>query len=285
MGLVALAVILRPGARDTEEVSYQDQSAWMVSRASGEIVRVNGAASDVASRIPMAERGARLELVPVGDGAAVLNRDLGELALIDGVGLEVVTTVAVDDSADAQLVSNGEGAYLITRTEVQPITAEPLDVAEAIDLDAPVTSPVVGSDGTLWAIERREGVVRAFDAQGATDRFEEDFAPQTSGLAAADGRTLVVDLETAEVTAVGGGPEPRGCEDELPGGVPVLGYSPTTTASQDSFVTVSDADRGSVVVWDVAQSQCSTIDIADAGADLGSAVVEGTTGYVPDYST
>ncbi|MDH4169391.1 MAG: PKD domain-containing protein [Acidimicrobiia bacterium] len=281
-GLVALAMVLRPGARDTEEISYGDPSAWMVSRASGEIVRVNGAAGDVATRVSVGDPGARLDLVPVGADVAVIDRDSGAVTVVDGIGLEPVDTVTVEDVADASLVSNGQVAYLVTRDSVREIVADPLGLAEVVEVDTRLSGPVVGADGTLWAMTP-DGTVRAYLAGSEQRSLDVGVDPDEARLAASGDRTLLVDLATPELRAVGGSAEaPDGCEAVLPAGAPVVGSSPTT--SQQPYVAMADADTGRVVVWDVERRACRAIDVSPPGSDLGPPVVMGTTGYVPDYS-
>ncbi|MGI9603452.1 MAG: PKD domain-containing protein [Acidimicrobiales bacterium] len=278
------AWVLQPGDRATDEVSYGDQSAWMVSRASGEVVRVNGAAGDVATRVSVGEQGARLELVPVGANVAVLDRSTGEVSLIDSVGLEPAASMTVESPADATLVSNGEDAYLVTRDEVHEITADPLGMAPSIELESPVVGSAVDADGTLWAIERRTGAVRSFSDGSSDDTIDAGVEAATATMAAAGDSTLLVDLATPELSGIGlSAGSPRDCQSDLPSGEPVVGASTTTTA--DPYVALTAAEAGEVVVWDVAGRRCRSIGVADPGADLGPAVIEGTTGYVPDYST
>ncbi len=67
----ALIALFEAGDRETREVTYQQPTAWVVSRASGELVEINGATGDVSARVTVAEPRARIEVTPIGDAVAV----------------------------------------------------------------------------------------------------------------------------------------------------------------------------------------------------------------------
>ena len=105
--VLALLVVMafRIGSSSSAEVQFRDPTAWLESAATGEVIKINGATSEVSARIEVAEPGNDLDVVQAGPSAFVLDTNAMRLGNADGVLLRLLPTIDISGTVGRPMLA------------------------------------------------------------------------------------------------------------------------------------------------------------------------------------
>ncbi|MEE9415107.1 MAG: PKD domain-containing protein, partial [Acidimicrobiales bacterium] len=285
--VLALLVVMafRIGSSSSAEVQFRDPTAWLESAATGEVIKINGATSEVSARIEVAEPGNDLDVVQAGPSAFVLDTNAMRLGNADGVLLRLLPTIDISGTVGRPMLAASENAvFVIDDDSVAVFSATDLAAEESFALDSPLLQVVADSNGSVWGVDQAGGLIHA-DKDRIRRTTPTDAVGEALEVVAVAGEPYLIDFSTDQawhVTPKGGLGESI-CIAGSPGSTARSGG--TTAADDDRFILISDGASGKLHLGELDSGECDVIDIAAPGSELGSPVEAAGTSYVANYTT
>lgn len=266
-------------------LAVENGAAWLVSSATGQAALVDGASSQVVTRVAVG--GGELTSTQSGPDAYIVNSTAGSVLRVDGATFEPTDPVRFGTGQRRLRVFPTSGATFVVDEESGLVTTADPGTLQARGLQSVAAragsgGAVTDAAGRLWLIDRGSGDVVRLDDRGGKARVS---AGVTAGgrLVLAGGRLTVVDPTARTVRTLGDGGEPGAgacLETASADGSVVVGGG----QSRPEVYAVS-GQRGTLVISDLTTGRCDTVvDLAAAGHDLGEPREVAGRLFLPDFT-
>lgn len=261
LAAVALVATLLGGGRVGQATESFDGSAWLWSRAAGEVDRVNPDSGKVEQRREVTDaRGHRVRVTQNDQHLLIHDLDTGRVSSLDLSGLGLSGRLDVGTKADSHLAMGAAVAAIVDRTSgvvraLDPATLRP--AGPVLRLPGPLVGGEFDGAGLLWLAVPGQGTAVALkvSAQGvAVARTVEVARPGGDlVLSVLDQGALVVDRGGRDlVVATEGGARRITAPVPLAGAmVPERTHgalAAVTVPAAGALVTVSDVGKGGQVL-------------------------------------
>jgi hypothetical protein len=264
-------------------VAVYNPSAWLFSKAKGELGRVDGGTAKVDTRVKVdGTTGHRVEVSQTDRYLIVRDLDTGVVNALDLSSLQVAGSLDTTAGLGVQVVVHGRSAYVIDRVRGEVRRLDPLTL---VPLGQPLTfSPGLrggefDNDGTLWLALPGEGTVVALstpdDPNAAPTVRTEPVADPNHELVVSvlDKGVAVLDDTAGKLVTVRGGDVAR-TDLTLSG----PGAMPDRTRGDRITVTVPDGRQ----VYVVGSGPVANFQVPGSGAGMSPAVPWSGHFYVAD---
>ncbi|CUU54027.1 PKD domain-containing protein [Parafrankia irregularis] len=304
-------------------LAVEDGAAWLVSSATGQAALVDGASSQVVTKVAVGSGD--LTSAQSGPDAYVVNRTAGSVLRIDGATYEASEPVRFGSGQrQLRVFPTSAATYVVDEESGLVTTADPGTLQarslQSVAARAGSGSAVTDSSGRLWLIDRDNGDLVRLDEHGGKGRTRAGVAASSQLVLAGD-RPAVVDPAARTVHAVGdtGGGGGASGDDASGGGAsgddasggggsggsgsdgggaeigPDASTCLETTATDRSVVILGSTSRpvvyaasgqhGTLVISNLATGRCDTVvDLAAAGHDLGQPREAAGRVFLPDFT-
>ncbi len=268
-------------------VSGFTRQAWLASSAVGQLARLDGSAAQVMGQVPVANAGSRLQVVPVGADALVVDRVSGTMRRVSAATLSAGPRVAPLPGASSGLsvLTGGDAVWAVDSAAGVAVSLDPKTLA-ARSAAATVPSGVdrrtslVDDSGRLWLLDPGTGAVSWLDGVGGHGPVP--VASPGSSLVLVDGRPTV--LDAAQSVAITLDPR-RGTESSRIGLEAGIARQEVAGFRTDGLLAVAVNDRGSLVLVRTLTGQARPVLLTGGPARFGVPVVSSGRVFVPELAT
>ncbi|OAA18394.1 PKD domain protein [Frankia sp. EI5c] len=290
-GVVALALlagglvlVTRSDGLSVRQLAVEDGAAWLVSSSTGQAALVDGASSQVVTRVAVGS--GELSATQSGPDAYVVNSTAGSVLRVDGATFQPGEPVRfgsarrqlrVYPTAAAAFVVDGESG-LVTTTDPDTLQARGLQTVATGTAGGAVTD----SAGRLWLFDPGSGDIVRLDARGGKASTPAA-AAGGSQLVLVGGRPAVVDRAGRTVRPLGenGAPAAGTCLDAPPSDSSVVVVGGVARPE----VYAASGRSGTLVISDLTAGSCDTVvDLAAAGHELGQPREAAGRVFIPDFT-
>ncbi|SQD96909.1 hypothetical protein FMEAI12_3820005 [Parafrankia sp. Ea1.12] len=266
-------------------LAVENGAAWLVSSATGQAALVDGASSQVVTRVAVGS--GELTSTQSGPDAYIVNSTAGSVLRVDGATFEPTDPVRFGTGQRRLRVFPTSGATFVVDEESGLVTTADPGTLQARGLQSVAAragsgGAVTDAAGRLWLIDRGSGDVVRLDDRGGKARAS---AGVTAGgrLVLAGGRLTVVDPTARTVRTLGDGGEPGAgaCLETAPADRSVV----VGGGQGRPEVYAVSGQRGTLVISDLTTGRCDTVvDLAAAGHDLGEPREVAGRLFLPDFT-
>jgi predicted RNA-binding protein with TRAM domain len=144
-------------------VAVYDPTAWLFSKAKGELGRVNGNTARVDTRVKVkGTTGHRVEVSQTDRYLIVRDLDTGVVSSLDLATLQIAASLQTPPGEGVRFVLHGSAAYVIDEVhgqvrQVDPLTLKP--IGAPLSFSPGIAGGEFDSDGKLWLALPSEGTV------------------------------------------------------------------------------------------------------------------------------
>ncbi len=196
-------------------VAVYDPTAWLFSKAKGELGRVNGNTARVDTRVKVkGTAGHRVEVTESNRYLIVRDLDTGVVSALDLATLQIAASLDTPPGQGVRVVLHGGTAYVLDDVhgqirQVDPLTLKP--IGSVINFSPGMRGGDFDNDGKLWLALPSEGTVVSVTPAGQTGKapsvHTENVAEPSHDLnvSVLDKGVAVLDQTTDQMVAVVGG--------------------------------------------------------------------------------
>ena len=290
--LAAVALfVFRPGDQASAGVDLADPHAWIEHGLEGELIQVNAASGEVTARLDVADAGNAMSVAAHGDGAAVLDHDTGQLTLVSGSGLDIVSSISLeldedDEAIDPVLYGSGDAndeVIIVDASQVLIVDPQ-TSLVSTVSVADPLMSTAQSSSGDFVALSGDGLELLQLGPEGLSPLIS--LTPPIGGDPAgrevvAAGDELLV-LDPARLWAA-----PLSDEEPVLGSAFCLtsaanGSTMAGSSAHDEPLVVAFNGRSSILALSDATG-CRDIPLGITSDDVGRPVVHGQYAYLPDF--
>ncbi|GIH21322.1 fibronectin type III domain-containing protein [Rugosimonospora africana] len=144
-------------------VAVYDPTAWLFSKAKGELGRVNGNTARVDTRVKVkGTAGHRVEVTQTDRNLIVRDLDTGVVSSLDLATLQIAASLNTPPGQGIRIAMHGNSAYLLDEVhgqirQVDPLTLKP--IGSVVNFSPGMRGGDFDTDGKLWLALPSEGTV------------------------------------------------------------------------------------------------------------------------------